>query len=99
MRKLKRFRNEKDLRLFVKRFLKENLKGLPEGTKIDIEVFSLTPPSVNLYFPFYSEGNLLRAYEVDFLLAELYNLGIICNLFYQDDLGERLYESTGACSK
>lgn len=89
MKNLKSFRNEKDLRLFVKRFLKERLKGLPEGTKIEVEVASLKPPSVNLYFPFYSEGNLIRAFEVDFLLAELYNLGIECSLFYQDDIGER----------
>lgn len=90
MKKLRNFRNEKDLRLFVKRFFKENLKGLPEGTKIEVEVSSLKPPVVNLYFPFYSEGNLIRAFEVDFLLAELYNLGIACNLFYQDDIGERI---------
>lgn len=90
MKKLKSFHKEKDLRLFVKRFFKENLKGLPEDVKIEVEVSSLNPPSVNLYFPFYSEGNFLRAFEVDFLLAELYNLGIICNLFYQDDLGERI---------
>lgn len=90
MRKSKDFRSEKDLKLFVKRFLKEKLKGLPEDTKIEVEVFSLKPPEVNLYFPFYSEGNLIRAFEVDFLLAELYNFGIVCNLYYQDDTGERL---------
>mgnify|MGYP001626347895 FL=1 len=89
MQKWKNFRKEKDLRLFVKRFLKEKLKGLPEGVKIEIEVSSLNPPTVNLYFPFYSEGNLFRAFEVDFLLGELYNLGINCNLYYLDDLGER----------
>ncbi|BAU23644.1 hypothetical protein THC_1276 [Caldimicrobium thiodismutans] len=97
---MKSFRSEKDLRLFVKKFFKENLKGLPEMAKIEIEVYSLNPPSVKLYFPFYSEGNFLRAFEVDFLLAELYNLGIKGSLFYQDDLGEReLNEFSCACSQ
>jgi hypothetical protein len=99
MKKAKGFRNEKDLRLFVKRFLKENLKGLPEGVKIEIEVSSLNPPEVNLFFPFYSEGNLLRTLEVDFLLTELYNLGISCHLFYLDDMGERDYEPISSCSQ
>ncbi len=99
MKKAKGFPNEKDLRLFVKRFLKENLKGLPEGVKIEIEVTSLNPPEVNLFFPFYSEGNLLRTLEVDFLLAELYNLGIGCHLFYLDDLGEREHEFFSAYSQ
>jgi len=89
MKSLKNFRSEKELRLFVKRFFKERLKGLPEGTKIEVEVVSLKPPVVNLYFPFYSEGNLLRVFEVDFLLSELYNWGIEGHLFYLDDLGER----------
>ncbi|MFN3567445.1 MAG: hypothetical protein ACK4UR_00850 [Caldimicrobium sp.] len=85
MKPLKKFVSEKDLRLFMKNFLKKNLKGLPEAAKIEIKVVEFNPPSVELYFPFHSEGNLLRVYEVDFLIKELYNLGIKVDIFYLDD--------------
>lgn len=85
MKPLKKFVNEKDLRLFVKNFLKKNLKGLPEAAKIEIKVIEINPPKVELYFPFHSEGNLLRVFEVDFLIKELYNFGIKVDIFYLDD--------------
>jgi hypothetical protein len=83
-----KFRKEKDLRLFVKKFLKERLKGLPSEKPFEVVVESLNPPVVRIFSPFYSEGNLLRAHEVDTILLELYNLGIFAKLFYEDDLGE-----------
>ncbi|RKX61284.1 MAG: hypothetical protein DRP29_00790 [Thermodesulfobacteriota bacterium] len=81
----KHFKREKDLRLFVKKFLKTHLKGLPKGVQLEIKVKSLKPPLVSLFFPFYSEGNLIRANEVDFLLKDLENLGIKAELYYIDD--------------
>jgi len=83
-----KFKKEKDLRLFVKRFLKERLKGLPDEKPFEVYVESLKPPIVKIFSPFYSEGNLLRAHEVDLILLELYNLGILVKLYYEDDLGE-----------
>jgi hypothetical protein len=80
------FKNEKDLRLFVKRFLKEHLRGLPETAKIEIKVVSFKPPQVLLHLPFYSEGNLIRVNEVDFLLEKLLNLGIKGEVVYIDDI-------------
>jgi len=81
----KSFKNEKDLRLFVKRFLKEKLKGLPPESKIEIEVIKVKPAEVILKFPFYSEGNLIRANEVDFLLKDLMEMGIKAHIRYVDD--------------
>jgi len=83
---IKNFKNEKDLKLFVKRFLKENLKGLPPESKIEIEVIKIKPAEVILKFPFYSEGNLIRVNEVDFLLKTLINLGIKARVKYIDDI-------------
>ncbi len=85
MKRSRKFLSEKDLRLFVKRFLKDHLKGLPEGTKIEIKVLDYLSPKVQLLFPFYSEGNVLRALEVDFLVKELYNVGIEAEVYYLDD--------------
>ncbi len=86
--KRKEFKREKDVRLFVKNFFKKNLQGLPESAKIELKVVSLDPLEVNLFMPFYSEGNFIRAYEVDFLIYELDKLGIKINLFYLDDVIE-----------
>jgi hypothetical protein len=83
---IKNFKNEKDLKLFVKRFLKGNLKGLPPESKIEIEVIKIKPAEVILKFPFYSEGNLIRVNEVDFLLKTLINLGIKAQVKYIDDI-------------
>jgi len=83
---VKNFKNEKDLKLFIKRFLKENLKGLPPESKIEIEVIKIKPAEVILKFPFYSEGNLIRVNEVDFLLKTLINLGIKAQVKYIDDI-------------
>ncbi len=82
----KNFKNEKDLKLFVKRFFKENLKGLPETAKINVRVICVKPPKVLLEMPFYSEGNLIRINEVDFLLKELSAFGIETIIAYLDDL-------------
>ena len=83
---VKNFKNEKDLKLFVKRFLKENLKGLPPERKIEIKVIKIKPAEVILKFPFYSEGNLIRVNEVDFLLKNLMDLGIRAQVKYIDDV-------------
>ncbi len=83
---VKNFKNEKDLKLFIKRFLKENLKGLPPESKIEIEVIKIKPAEVILKFPFYSEGNLIRVNEVDFLLKTLIDLGIKAQVKYIDDV-------------
>ncbi len=82
---IKHFKNEKDLRLFVKKFLKGNLKGLPPESKIEVEVLKVKPAEVILKFPFYSEGNLIRTNEVDFLLKNLMELGIKAYIKYLDD--------------
>ena len=83
---IKTFKNEKDLRLFIKKFLKENLKGLPLESKIDIQIIKVKPAEVILKFPFYSEGNLIRVNEVDFLLKILMDLGIKAYVRYIDDV-------------
>lgn len=83
---VKNFKKEKDLRLFIKKFLKENLKGLPAESKIEIEIIKIKPAEVILKFPFYSEGNLIRANEVDFLLKNLIDLGIKAQVKYIDDV-------------
>jgi len=83
---IKNFKNEKDLKLFIKRFLKENLKGLPPESKIEIEVVKIKPSEIILKFPFYSEGNLIRVNEVDFLLKNLIDLGIKVQVKYIDDI-------------
>lgn len=84
---VRNFKNEKDLKLFIKRFLKENLKGLPPESKIEIKVIKIKPAEVILEFPFYSEGNFIRVNEVDFLLKKLIDLGIKAQVKYIDDVG------------
>ncbi|QER41325.1 hypothetical protein F1847_00695 [Thermodesulfobacterium sp. TA1] len=81
----KSFKNLKDVKLFTKKFLKERLKGLPEEAKIEVEAVGLNPPQVRIYLPFYSEGNLIRCNEVDFILEELLSLGIHGEIVYLDD--------------
>lgn len=86
------FKSKKDLKLFTKNFLKLHLKGLPEGSYLQIEIEPLTfnPPRVRIVLPFYSEGNLIRTNAVDFLLEELLNLGIEGEILYIDDLIEKV---------
>lgn len=96
MKKLKSFKSEKDLRLFVKKILKESFKGLQDVVKIEIKVVELNPPKIQMNFPFYSEGNLLRALEVDFFVRELYNLGIEVEVYYLDDV-ERSLQNDISC--
>lgn len=83
--KKRTFLSEKDLRLFLKRFLKEKLKGLPPDFKIEIKVFSHQPPQTALKIPTHSEKNLLRAHQVDLLIRELSEAGIAVEVFYLDD--------------
>ena|GEM_PF-735375 len=90
LRSSKKFSSEKDLRLFVKKLFQEKIKGLPPQARIEIHVLSLKPPMIRLKLPFFSEGNLLRANEVDFFLEELYNWGIEGDIFYLDDQGEEV---------
>ncbi len=87
-----KIKTEKDLRIFVKKFFKEHLKGLPEDKKFEVKVTSVSPPRVRLHMPFYSEGNLIRANEVDFLTKELLDLGIKVDVFYVDDEVEDNHE-------
>jgi len=86
----KTFKNKKDLKLFIKNFLKTYLKGLPEEIfpQIEIEPLGLKPPKVRIVLPFYSEGNLIRANEVDFLLERLLILGVTGEILYLDDVIE-----------
>ncbi len=84
MRKV--FKTEKDLKLFIKKFLKTHLKGLPTEIKIEIKVTKIKPAEVVLKFPFYSEGNLIRVNEVDFLLKKLMEYKINAQVHYMDDL-------------
>ena len=83
--KARSFLSEKDLRLFLRRFLKERLKGLPPDFKIEIEVFSHKPPKSALKIPTHSEKNLIRAHQVDLLVRELFEAGIAVEVFYLDD--------------
>ncbi len=83
---IKGFKNQKDLKLFIKKFFKKHLKGLSPETKIEIKIIKLNPPEVVLKFPFYSEGNLIRVNEVDFLLKELMKYKINAQIQYIDDL-------------
>jgi len=87
----KHFKKEKDLRLFVKNFLKTSLKGLPEDKKFEVKVKSIKPPCVQIFFPFYSEGNLIRANEVDFLIGKLLEeFQIKAEVIYLDEFEELL---------
>ncbi|GEM_PF-2146456 len=85
----RKIRSEKDLRLFVRGFLKEKLRGLPPHFRIEVEV--LDPPSkrVAVRIPAHSEGNLIRIMQVDHLVEELENYGLQVEVFYLDDLWER----------
>lgn len=87
--KRRNFLSSKDLRLFLKRYLKERLKGLPPDFQIRIEVCSFRPPQAFLYIPAHSEGNLARVHQVDLLVSELKEMGIELEVFYLDDLEER----------
>lgn len=79
---------EKEIRNWVKKFLKQHLKGVSELLKIKIKVVNINPPKVYLELPFYSEGNLIRANEVDFLITEIEKEGVSIEIFYLDDFLE-----------
>ncbi len=82
------FRSPKDLRLFLKGFLKEHLRGLPPDFRIEIEVLSHAPPRALLRLPAHSEGNLIRVHQVDLLVSHLAEMGVEVEVFYMDDLIE-----------
>jgi hypothetical protein len=84
----KHFSSEKDLRIFIKHYLKSNLKGVRDLVKAEIIVKNLKPPLVCLKLPFYSEGNLIRCNEVDFLIKKLEESGIRAEVYYADDWNE-----------
>ncbi len=84
------FRSEKDLRLFLRKFLRERLRGLPADFRIGIEVRSVRPPRATLKLPVHSEANPARAHEVDRLVAELEARGLELEVFYLDDETEVL---------
>ncbi len=81
----KTFRSPKDLRLHLKHFLKDRLRGLPSDFRIEIAVLSHRPPRAALFIPAHSEGNLIRVHQVDRLVAELAEMGIEIEVFYADD--------------
>lgn len=80
---------EKEIRNLVKKILKNSLKGVTELPKIEVEVIEINPPQVFLKLPFYSEGNLIRVNEVDFLVLEIEKRGILVETFYLDDKQEK----------
>ena len=82
------FISEKDLRLFIKKFLKSRLKGLPADFKFEIGVKTLRPPKVFIQIPAHSEGNLIRTHQWDHLVAELEEQGLGVEVFYLDDAVE-----------
>ncbi|MBX6422706.1 hypothetical protein [Thermosulfurimonas sp. F29] len=83
------FRSAKDLRLFLRWFFREHLRGLPPEFRIEAKVLSVRPPRAALFIPAHSEGNLIRVHQVDLLVEELAATGIELEVFYADDLGER----------
>ncbi len=85
---------EKDLRHGVRRYLKEHLRGLSPYFRIEVKVLALRPPQVAILLPIHSEWNLIRAAQVDHLVADLESMGLKVEVFYEDDSLER--EACGA---
>ncbi len=81
----RKFKNEKDLRLFLKKLFKEKLKHCEHPLQIEIKVKNINPARAKVFLPFYSEGNLIRANEMDFFLKSLCEEGIEVELFYEDE--------------
>ncbi len=78
--------SEKWLRNKVKKFFKEVLKEPEIYNNLKIQVISLNPSTVRVLFPFYSEGNLIRVNEMDFIKEEFEKKeGIKLEIFYQDE--------------
>ncbi len=85
---MRSFRSLKDLRLFVKKFLKERMKGLPPEFRIEVEALDYKNPRVLIKVPVHSEKNLVRAHQLDVLIKELEDSGVLSELCYIDDLEE-----------
>jgi len=85
-----KIKTDKDLRLFTRKFFREKLRGLPPDFRLEINPLSLRPHRVRLHIPAHSEGNLIRVTQVDHLIEELEDLGIEVELYYLDDLEERV---------
>lgn len=81
----KNFVSCKDLRLWLRRFFRERLRGLSPDFRLEIAIFSHRPPRAALFLPVHSEGNLIRVHQVDRLVAELAEAGIEIEVFYADD--------------
>jgi hypothetical protein len=81
----RKFKNEKDLRLFLRKFFKERLKHCEQPLKLEVKVERVTPPKAKVFLPFHSEGNLIRLNEVDFFLKELSDQNIEVELYYEDE--------------
>ena len=90
-----KIRTEKDLRLFVRRFLKERLKGLPPEFRLEVDVLSARPRKVVIKIPAHSEGNPIRILQVDQLLEEMGHYDIQAEVRYLDDLLEENAFSLG----
>ena len=80
---------EKDLRHGVRRYLKEHLRGLPPHFRIEVKVLALRPPQVVILIPIHSEWNLIRAAQVDRLVADMESMGLRVEVFYEDDSLEK----------
>ncbi len=80
---------EKDLRHGIRRYLKEHLRGLPSHFRIEVKVLTLRPPWVAILIPIHSEWNLIRAAQVDRLVADLESMGLRVEVFYEDDSLEK----------
>ncbi len=80
---------EKDLRLKVRLYLKEHLRGLPPHFRIEVKVLTLKPPRVAILLPIHSEWNLIRAAQVDRLVADLESKGLRVEVFYEEDSLEK----------
>jgi len=72
----------------VQKFLRERLKGLPPGFRIEAEALSLRPPKTRIKVPAHSEANPIRIAQLDQLVAELEEGGLEIEVFYLDDLWE-----------
>ncbi len=87
-KKAKQLNSEKALRLFVKNFLKEKLKGLPPDFRLGIKVLDPKKKKVAIKIPAHSEGNPIRIAQMDRLTEELEKMGLEVELFYLDDIWE-----------
>lgn len=83
---LERGKSEKYLRNLLKRWIREDLRGLPRELKIEIEITRNSGNlKLNLLVSTLSEVNWIRSHQLDQLVAKLSKLGIEINVLYLDD--------------